>query len=86
LLEALADATAELFQAQAETRDVSLSFSLGCQPPFLGSEGLSPLLDVAASAAVLLQAHHAGQVDLGKPFELLREAGLSTPEGLAACT
>jgi hypothetical protein len=43
------------------------------------------LLDVVASA-VLLQAHHAGQVDLGKPFELLREAGLSAPEGLAART
>jgi hypothetical protein len=43
------------------------------------------LLDVVASA-VLLQAHHASQVDLGKPSELLREAGLSAPEGLAART
>jgi hypothetical protein len=38
------------------------------------------------ASAVLLQAHHAGQVDLGKPFKLLREAGLSAPEGLAART
>jgi hypothetical protein len=40
LLEALADASAELFQSQAEAGDVRVRFGLGCQLPLLGGEGL----------------------------------------------
>ncbi|MCG7357428.1 hypothetical protein MHL39_12335, partial [Roseomonas mucosa] len=84
MVEALADASAELFQAQAETRDVCLSFGLGRQLLFLGSEGLLPLFEVTASAAIFIEAHHTGQVDLGQSLDLLRDADLPAPEGLAA--
>ncbi|MFC7736845.1 hypothetical protein ACFQX4_13505 [Roseomonas sp. GCM10028921] len=84
MLEALADTSAELFQAQAETRDACLSFGVGRHLPFLGSEGLLPLFEVTASAEVFIEAHHTGQVDLGQPLDLLRDAGLPAPESLAA--
>jgi hypothetical protein len=70
LLEALADASAELFLAQAERHDVSPSFGLGCQLPLPGGEGLEPLLDVTTPAAVLLQAYHTCQLNLGNTNRL----------------
>jgi hypothetical protein len=84
VLEALADALAELFQAQADTRDIRLSFGLGRQLLFLGSEGLLPLFEVTASATVFLETHHTGEVDVGQSLDLLRDAGLPTPERVSA--
>ncbi|MFZ6765415.1 hypothetical protein, partial [Pseudoroseomonas sp. WGS1072] len=55
VVKAVADTTAELFQAEAKARDVSLPFGLACQLLLLGGEGVLSLLEITAPALIFLK-------------------------------
>ena len=73
---------AKLVQAQSNTGDLGLAVYLRVQLAQLSIKSLPFLLQSAASAPELVQTHHARQVSLREPLDLLLNAGLPAPQRL----
>ena len=71
LLEALPHAPAERLGMGREASGFGLTTGVAREFTFLALERQQPGLDLPPAALVLAQRHHAGQVGLGEPLDLL---------------
>src|SRR5215213_9846912 len=75
-------APAEDLRAQANTGELGLTVHLRFQLAQLGFESLPFLIQPAAPAPELVEAHYTRQVGLGEPLDVLLNAGLPAPQRL----
>src|SRR5215217_3065633 len=73
---------AERLYAQANTGELGLTVHLRFQLAQLGVEGLPFLVQPAAPAPELVEAHNPRQVGRGEPLDLLLNAALPAPQRL----
>ena len=82
LIQSRPHSPAERVQAQPNSGDLGLAVHLRLQLAQLGIQSLLFLLQSAAPAPELVQTHHARQVSLGEPLNLLLKAALPAPQCL----